>query len=858
MLQTISLGGKDWQLKGTAPYVPLRENSMETGKPLEGITSWMEAEAPGGVTLALYRAGHIQHPYVGMNSLACEWAESRWWIYRKSFGRPAMPSKRVLLRFHGVDYTCMVYLNGKLLGEHEGMFESFSFDITDQYRDAESFVLEVLILNVPSEMGQIGRTSLTSTQKARFGYKWDFGTHLVNLGIWQDVELVLEDAAILDDMSVTTDVLADGAGAMAVTGAVREHQPLEQATVKVLCTREGRPCGEASGQPDADGRFAIDLRVENPELWYPNGMGAQPLYDITVRLEARDTLDEKRYHLGIRHVEYCQNEGGPEDALPYTLRVNGRRMLIKGVNMPPMDHIYGDIPEEQVDFQLQRAVEMNVNMVRVWGGGLIETERFYDACDRLGLLVWQEFIQSSSGIDNIPSELPGFLVLLEKAARCALAQKRNHTALVIWGGGNELMDAQRIPQTMDNPNLRMLAGLVREMDPTRLYLPASPSGPSKWINPQPGLSHDVHGWWQYQGNPEHYRFYASSDSLLHSEFGCDGMSSMQTVARILPQVPAAPRRMHDDDLWRFHGDWWCTYDREMRMFGPVPELSRYVMLSQWMQAEGLRYILEANRRRMWRCSGSLIWQFNEPWPNLSCTSLMDYYGHPKMAYYAARDAFSSFHVFFTYPRLDYAPGELVEGDLYLAADGAVPAGEAALDIEAMDLRGKLLYREERRVQVEPDRACVAGRLSFAAPDVDDDVFILRLRASMGEWVARNAYCFSNSATEPYAAIAALHGAQLVAHAASTGERSAAITVRNTGERAALGVFIQDRLDEWNLSVDRQYETLLPGESFTMRVSWSKRFRFGFDEYASIQSDAPKLEIMGIGLDAPLEVGVDEE
>lgn len=193
MREQISLNGT-WQLKGTASYVPLRDRSMETGKPLEGVTGWMDAQVPGGVARALYQAGYIDHPYVDMNSLKCEWIENRWWIYRREFDRRDIPAHRkTLLHFEGVDYACMVYLNGHLLGKHEGMYEDFAFDVTDLLQTAEHFVLDVLILHAPDEMGQIGRTSQTSTQKSRFGYKWDFSTRLVNLGIWQDVSLILED-----------------------------------------------------------------------------------------------------------------------------------------------------------------------------------------------------------------------------------------------------------------------------------------------------------------------------------------------------------------------------------------------------------------------------------------------------------------------------------------------------------------------------------------------------------------------------------------------------------------------------------------------------------------------------------------
>lgn len=202
-----------WRIKGTAPYVPLRENSMETGKPLEGITGWVPADVPGGVALALYRAGYIPHPYWGMNSLQCEWIENKWWIYETELTLPEKAGKRVRLDFGGVDYDCSVYWNGVLLGGHTGMYDPFCFDVTEHYRAGERVVLRVLIRHAPDEMGQIGKTSETFTQKSRFNYKWDFSTRLVNLGIWQKACLTFWDGVMMDDLFTRGEPLADGTGA---------------------------------------------------------------------------------------------------------------------------------------------------------------------------------------------------------------------------------------------------------------------------------------------------------------------------------------------------------------------------------------------------------------------------------------------------------------------------------------------------------------------------------------------------------------------------------------------------------------------------------------------------------------------
>lgn len=848
MREQISLNGT-WQLKGTASYVPLRDRSMETGKPLEGVTGWMDAQVPGGVARALYQAGYIDHPYVDMNSLKCEWIENRWWIYRREFDRRDIPAHRkTLLHFEGVDYACMVYLNGHLLGKHEGMYEDFAFDVTDLLQAAEHFVLDVLILHAPDEMGQIGRTSQTSTQKSRFGYKWDFSTRLVNLGIWQDVSLILEDEAALDDLYVHSDA-ADGTGLLHISGTTHADGNLPL-TVAVRCAKDGTEKAAAT-LPVQDGAFAGTLTIPAPELWYPNGLGEQPLYDVTLTLRNGETvLDERTMRQGIRHFEMIQNEDAPTGALPYTIIMNGERVYMKGVNITPMDHIYGDIPAEQVSYQLHQAKRLNVNIVRVWGGGVIETETFYRLCDELGLLVWQEFIQSSSGVDNIPSELPHFLTLLRQSAVHSLKVKRNHTSLVIWSGGNELMDENRKPVTLENKNIAMLADLVRTLDPARMFVPTSPSGPEAHISRTPGRSHDVHGWWQYQGNGRQYSYFGDTDSLLHSEFGCDGMSSMQTVARTLSKCPTKPERMKDNDLWRFHGDWWCTYDREETMFGHVEDIRRYIRLSQWMQAEGLRFILESNQRRKWHNSGSIIWQLSEPWPNLSCTSIVDYYGHEKQAYYWTKDAFAPLHPTLDYRRLDYAAGTAVEFPLTVLTDSGI-AGDAEVAWSVRGLDGATYAEETRTAHLAAAAVNRVGDVAFVMPQTADGLVLVRLTVRLGERTAVNEYYFSCENNRPYRAAASLHGGHLTARALETSPDSAVIEVRNTGDTAVLFADITDASDEWNLVRDDNFRTLLPGERWQTRVQWSRRFRIGFDDFTAHTTERPILTVDGIGLDAPV-------
>ena len=207
----ISLSGLSWELKGYWPYVPIKEKSMETGQTLQGVTGWLPAMVQGGVHYDLWKAGMIEDPYFGRNSLKCEWVENRWWMYRTILpdvlNGTDLKKEQVVLRFLGLDYEAEVFWNDESCGTHSNMYTPMEIDLTGKIKEKNKLV--VLFKGIPDEMGQIGFTSRTFTQKSRFNYKWDFSTRIVNIGIWQDVVLHVKEKAKLDDLHVDTDFVQE-------------------------------------------------------------------------------------------------------------------------------------------------------------------------------------------------------------------------------------------------------------------------------------------------------------------------------------------------------------------------------------------------------------------------------------------------------------------------------------------------------------------------------------------------------------------------------------------------------------------------------------------------------------------------
>lgn len=809
-----SLNDCSWKLMGHWPYTMMRGRSMETGGELMGVTEWLDATVPGSVHADLLRAGLIEDPNFGMNSLKCEWVENRWWQYRCTFAMPQdIRTDRITLEFMGVDYAAHFYLNGDKLGWHEGMFDPVVFDVAALLREENR--VDVVLEDIPKENSQIGYTSTTRTQKARFGYKWDFGTRLVHLGLWDDVQLRCTGAYRLEDVFVRSDVQADGCGIVRVSGRVDGVYGREDAKLSLRLTGCGadlkaEPCADVR-----DGRFEYAFIVEQPALWQVNGVGSQPLYDVNIAVEdGKGISDTWNGRIGIRSLRYRQNDGAPVDALPYVVEINGQPVYLKGVNMTPLSHMYGALRIEDYRRVLLHAKNMGITLIRVWGGGVIEKPCFYELCDEMGILVWQEFIQSSSGLDNVPSKIPEFLALLETAARAALKGRRSYTCHAVWSGGNELMNVLDIPVNYGDENIAMLAKLCKEYDPDKLFLPSSASGPTEWLLPdRPGYNHDIHGNWKYDGIRAHYEKYNTSDCLLQSEFGCEGLSSPEGLMLILPEQHQHPTDMRTDLVWRHHGEWWDSFDRDTELFGELKDLTSWSMLSQFVQAEAIRYILESNRRRKYQNSGSFIWQINEPWPNVSCTCLIEHDGTAKMAAYWVKKAFAPVCLSARYDSLICPAGEPM--NLRLFMHNSLNTGEYTARAALFDLRGKELAAREETLTVDGNSVREAFALSALLPETELGLIIavLTVKDRTGAEIFRNELLFTQREETPFAALQSLPETKL--RADLNGDQ---LQIVNEGDAAALFVHPVSLDRSRPLVCSDSHIILLPGETRQIAIS----------------------------------------
>ncbi|HEX6388047.1 MAG TPA: glycoside hydrolase family 2 TIM barrel-domain containing protein [Solirubrobacteraceae bacterium] len=532
------------------------------------------------------------------------------------------------------------------------------------------------------------------------------------------------------------------------------------------------------------------------------------------------------------------NETGDASARPYRFVVNGVPIYINGWNWVPIDARYGVPRPERLDHLLDLAQRANVNLLRVWGGGLIESEAFYAGCDARGIMVWQEFAQSSSSLHNAPTEDPAFVELMRREAAAIVPLRRTHPSLALWCGGNELMDDADRPLDEDAPVLGALAAVVAELDPDRPFLPTSPSGrvahnTLEAIARDPEGLHDVHGPWEHQGLEAQHTLYDAGTSLLASEFGVEGMTNRAALeASISPEHRWPATR--DNPVYAHRGAWWNNATFVQEAFGGRLEgLDALRRASQLLQADGLRTAVEANRRRQWRSSGTIPWQLNEPFPNAWCTSAVDVHGRPKPAYFAVGAAYEPLHAAATFARQAWGGHEAFEATLWIVSARSAPSSGCFV-ARVVDAGGAELARFEREIELRARDVTPVGPIRAALASVAHDLFVLDLRLTDVDGRLRSANRYLLSRTRDLQPLLDLPAMPLAAGVERATD-SWLLSLRNDGETLVAGLRVEDARPAaahgW-ATPDADLLDLLPGESRTLTVRFDgvppaeRRLRIG--------------------------------
>jgi beta-mannosidase len=631
-------------------------------------SKWINIPVPGDVHRALIAAGRIKDPFYDQNELECAWVEDREWWYRLHFKGPSEPLKsdeRLKLVFHGLDTFVTLWLNGEKLGQHQNMFREAAFDMTGRLRIGQSNILALCFdraldhVDTASEFYSWGRNpERVFMRKGQFGFGWDWGPRLPTIGIWRPVELRRERRAAIQDVhfyTVELDRAADKA-LVAVQVRVERFATDQPLTVHVRLGATVERTLMLGGDQNSAKTY---LEVDHPRLWWAHDLGEPALYDLQVTCH-QDGIELARHQsqVGIRTVQLDQSPDPDEPGTRFFRFVlNGVPIFAKGANWIPADSFVGAIPPERYEMLLTAARGANMNMLRVWGGGIYEHDVLYALCDRLGLLIWHDFMFACA---DYPEYDQKFVAEVKAEARYQVRRLRNHPCMALWCGNNENQWLHDMRTAWDKPGDyvpgalyydQILPQAVGELDGQIPYWPGSPYGGNDHNSMEDG---DRHNWYVWHGgkprrfgeevqtdrSPEgvSFKHYAEDMGRFISEFGMHAAPVYETLRRNIPadqlyhHSPSMDH--HNKDNPKNKGD-----NLMLTVTGLPADLNEYIDLSMIAQAEGLKFGIEHFRRRKPHCSGSLFWQLNDCWPVLSW-SVLDYYGFGKAGYFYAKRAYA--------------------------------------------------------------------------------------------------------------------------------------------------------------------------------------------------------------------------
>lgn len=651
MKTTHDLSQLSWSLTGWLPYLWKLGNPIEANSSQSAEITAIPAHVPGSVQMALLQAGLISDWNVGMNYRACQWVENLHWVYQAAIPDEWVATEQSYrLDCQGLDGSGWILLNGIVLSEFSGSHIPHVYDFTGQFKDSGN-LLQIVFDCPPRWLGQFGYTSKMTDWKVRFNYTWDWTVRLVQIGIWDSIVLISTDDREITRYRAEA-VIDDGKKGAYIQATGKISSP-KGCTVRLTLERQSVVLGSKEQNAQEFNKRGLTIDKLDIERWWPNLQGEQPLYEARLTLMCADeqVIDEQVKRVGFRSIIWEMCESSSFDADPWILNCNEKPVFIQGANWVPIRPNFADVTEEQYRQHLELYKELGFNLLRVWGGAVLEKECFYDICDELGIMVWQEFPLSSSGIDNYPPEDEFFIKEMRSVAKSYIRRRQHHASLIIWCGGNELYDAENVPVGDWHPLLNAISRLCEKLDPFRRFTPASGSGPSACASKSDfgkGQHWDVHGPWKPGGFgmadeslAEWADYWANDDALFRSETGTSSASPLDILETYRGECSVMPATA-DNPLWHRPICWWIDYPNVVNDNGREPSsAAEYVQWSQERQKQALEIAVRSSKSRFPKCGGIIIWMGHDCFPCAANTSVIDYECRPKPAALALAEIFKA-------------------------------------------------------------------------------------------------------------------------------------------------------------------------------------------------------------------------
>lgn len=683
-----SLSSENWQFK----------NSKDQ--------KWLPAKVPGTVHLDLLDNKIIPDPFKDENEKKVQWIENEDWDYQAAFtvSSQELKNDNIDLVFNGLDTFSEIYLNGQLLKKTDNMFRKWTISVKPYLKSGNN-TLQIkfksavntgkeLAKKVPFTMPESPRSFV---RKAQYQFGWDWGPRLVTAGIWKDIQLEFwNNAKIItvkdiqkrvsdtsNDLRFDIEIYAQNAG---------DYTLDLNTTHQKISLKKG------------NNTISVPYETSGMKLWQPNGRGEAHLCDFEVKLSKdQKNIDAKNIRIGLRTVELVQEKD--EKGKSFYFKVNGQPLYIKGTNWIPGDSFSPRMTKEKYQKLIKDTKDANMNMIRIWGGGIYEDDEFYKACDENGILVWQDFMFAGS---FYPAD-EAFLNNVKEEVKDQVNRLQNHPSIALWCGNNEIDEAivnwgyQKQFNYSKNDSLQVWKDykkLFHEVIPNALaenlksdkniYWPSSPS--IGWGHKESLTEGDSHYWGVWWGE-QPFEIYNEKVGRFMSEYGFQGTPSLETTKSMFSGIPDLNLQNPTIKAHEKHTRGWDIINEYLKRDYKIPtDFVQYNYVSQLLQARGMQIAIEAHRRAKPYNMGTLYWQLNDCWPVVSWSSI-DYLGNWKAFHYQAKRSFEPVLVSIAETDKSY--------DIYLISD-LVKEFNAYIKFELIDFKGKILWKSNQSDNIKAD------------------------------------------------------------------------------------------------------------------------------------------------------------
>ncbi|MEM6842714.1 MAG: sugar-binding domain-containing protein [Bacteroidota bacterium] len=742
----LDLSGHQWQFEGISPGRGEELGFNELPPDITGDAfNWSFATVPGDVYTDLWRAGAIDDPHYGRNSLKAKWVVEREWWYKRQFDvPPEMESKRIWLIFEGVDFGCDVWFNGQRLGSHEGMFSAFKFDITDLVRfDSLRFGTNVVMVRLhpaPRRYSQVaGRKP---------AWHGDYWVSLPPNGIWRPVRLEAMGDISIEDTFVQSTINDDDSADLDVQ--IELNNPTNTAreiVVDVAVTGKNFESEKYTTQitesvPTGESLVNLSVSVPDAKLWWTWDRGEQHLYRAEVRVQDAEGNfhDQTETSFGIRELKMTHNPGFTVDQVenPWTVNINGQPLFMRsGTWGGPPDIFFGRAHPAKYRELIRLAKEANLNNLRIFGWHPPEIPLFYELCDEAGITVWQDLVPLASL--SLPKDEDFKQAVFDEAIHLVKKQ-RNHPSLVLLEGSEELFMTAADPEY----NLQFVNELGEAIRPyTSLhFLPSSPLSDEVGLKLgfKPNESYHANDLFYGEGEFTMEEYFPSLDYAVIPELAISSCPNVESIRKFIPESEVWP----PGPSWGHH---WTDFDvlktLNFEVLGDVSvnSLEEFVEATQVAQGTIFQYALEYYRTRKPRTSAVCICHYITFAPDMKW-GIVDYYQQTKRSYDYVKRAYQPLLVSLQYNRRRWMPGESFQGKVWIVNDFTDSFSNCTTQVQFLDQQQQVIQQQAFMIDdISPDSAMSVAKVMCDVPGDLGDVFYVKLSLSneRGEEISANEY-----------------------------------------------------------------------------------------------------------------------